>query len=66
MKRGVSEIVVLVVVACFFFLGVAGTKAAAEDKILIGAAISMTGKFAREGALVKEGYDFWKDWVNAR
>ncbi len=26
----------------------------------------MTGKFAREGALVKEGYDFWKDWVNAR
>ncbi len=33
MKRGVSEIVVLVVVACFFFLGVAGTKAAAEDKI---------------------------------
>ena len=66
MKRGVTEIVVFVLIACFFLLGLSTKPAAAEDKILIGAAISMTGKFAREGGLVKEGYDFWKNWVNSR
>ena len=51
MKRGVTEIVVFVLIACFFLLGLSTKPAAAEDKILIGAAISMTGKFARKAAL---------------
>ncbi|HID16274.1 MAG TPA: branched-chain amino acid ABC transporter substrate-binding protein [Candidatus Atribacteria bacterium] len=39
----------------------------AEEKVLkIGAAVSMTGKFAREGKMIMDGYNFWKDYVNNR
>lgn len=40
--------------------------AAADDVIVFGAALSTTGRDAREGVLTKEGYDFWKDYVNAQ
>jgi len=48
--------------------GAAGTPqpAAADDVITFGAALSATGRDAREGALTKEGYDFWADYVNAQ
>jgi branched-chain amino acid transport system substrate-binding protein len=36
-----------------------------QDVIRFGAAISLTGKFAKEGQLVKQGYDLWKERVNA-
>jgi branched-chain amino acid transport system substrate-binding protein len=36
-----------------------------QDVIRFGAAISLTGKFAKEGQLVKRGYDLWKERVNA-
>jgi branched-chain amino acid transport system substrate-binding protein len=39
---------------------------AEEYKIRIGAPVSMTGKLANEGALVKKGYEAWSDWVNGR
>ena len=39
---------------------------AQETKIRVGASISMTGRLAKEGALLKEGYDTWAEWVNAR
>ena len=34
--------------------------------IVFGAPLSITGRDAREGALTKEGYDFWKDYVNSQ
>ncbi len=34
--------------------------------IVFGASLSLTGRFRVESQLVKEGYDIWKDWVNAR
>lgn len=38
---------------------------AAEAKILrIGAAVSETGKYAREGKDARQGYLLWQDWVN--
>ncbi|MBV8221846.1 MAG: amino acid ABC transporter substrate-binding protein, partial [Candidatus Eremiobacteraeota bacterium] len=40
--------------------------AAADDVITFGAALSATGRDAREGALTKEGYDFWKDYINSQ
>jgi len=40
--------------------------AAADDVITFGAALSATGRDAREGALTKQGYDFWKDYVNSQ
>jgi branched-chain amino acid transport system substrate-binding protein len=38
---------------------------AAGDTILFGSAVSLTGSLTKEGHLTVEGYDFWKDYVNA-
>ncbi len=38
---------------------------AAGDTILFGSAVSLTGSLAKEGRLTQEGYDFWKDYINA-
>ncbi len=38
---------------------------AADDTIVFGAALSATGAVAREGELTKEGYEFWKDYINS-
>ncbi len=35
-----------------------------ECVVKIGAAVSETGKYAREGKDVRQGYDLWADWVN--
>jgi branched-chain amino acid transport system substrate-binding protein len=38
----------------------------AQEKIVkVGAALALTGKFAREGLISKQAYDMWKDAVNA-
>jgi branched-chain amino acid transport system substrate-binding protein len=39
--------------------------AAAGDTILFGAPVSLTGNLTKEGHLTQEGYDLWKDYVNA-
>jgi len=38
----------------------------AADKIVFGAALSLTGKLAKEGNLVKDGYELWKEVVNKK
>ena len=35
-----------------------------EDTIVLGAAVSETGKYAREGKDTRQGYNTWLDWVN--
>jgi branched-chain amino acid transport system substrate-binding protein len=67
MKRLLMVRLVLVFTVSLLLLGMITVEAnAAQDKVLLGAAISMTGKFAREGGELKGGYDFWRDWVNGR
>lgn len=47
--------------------GCAGGAKAPEaegDIIRLGAAVAMTGAVAKEGQLVKDGYEFWKNTVN--
>ncbi len=47
-------------------VGVRPAPARADaNTIVFGAALAATGRDAREGALTKEGYDFWKDYVNS-
>ena len=36
------------------------------ETIKIGAAVSDTGKYAREGKDTRQGYDLWEDWINER
>jgi branched-chain amino acid transport system substrate-binding protein len=38
---------------------------AQENTIVFGASLALTGRDSREGALTKEGYEFWKDYANA-
>lgn len=38
---------------------------AADDTILFGSAVSLTGSLTKEGHLTQEGYDFWKNYVNS-
>ena len=37
---------------------------AAADVIRIGAAVSETGKYSREGRDTRQGYGTWLEWVN--
>ena len=48
-------------------LGVATVPGAAQssDTITFGAALSLTGRFSREGRLTQQGYDIWADYVNS-
>lgn len=44
---------------------VSAFPAAAEDTLKIGAAVSLSGNFSREGGLLRDGYELWRDRVNA-
>ena len=39
--------------------------AAAGDTILFGSPVSLTGSLTKEGHLTQEGYELWKNYVNA-
>ena len=48
-------------------LAAGGTgEAAAPQVIKIGASVSLTGNLARFGELVRNGYELWKDQLNAK
>lgn len=53
--------------AALLVSGLVATPAMAQqDVITFGAALSLTGKTATEGRLVKEGYDIYVEQINAR
>ncbi len=54
----------LLILVSIFLLVVTGVSFAFDDVIKIGAAVSLTGKVAYEGNLVKQGYQVWEKWVN--
>ena len=43
-----------------------GSSTKTGDPIIFGSAVSLTGQQAKEGALTKQGYDLWLDWINQR
>lgn len=63
MRREISSLIVgaLLVAACG---SDAGETQGDECTVTLGAAISETGNFAREGQWNRRGYDIWLDWVN--
>lgn len=36
-----------------------------SDTVTLGAALSLSGELAKEGKLARDGYNFFKDWVNS-
>ena len=59
-----KKILVLIILISVLLVGLVGTAFASDGVIKIGAAVSLTGKIAYEGRLVKDGYEVWADWVN--
>ncbi len=56
----------IVFLMLFFVFSLFSISFAAEKVLKIGAAVSMTGKFAREGKMIMDGYNLWKDYVNEK
>src|SRR5437899_3625422 len=53
------------------FLAACGGSSSANapttgSAIVFGAAVSLTGSQSKEGALTKQGYDLWLDWITVR
>lgn len=40
-------------------------RAQTQDTVVFGAAVAFSGSLANEGRLLREGYDFWAEYVNA-
>jgi branched-chain amino acid transport system substrate-binding protein len=60
-KLGIFGIVFLLVFIIF-----CGASFGAEKVIRFGAAVSLTGNFARGGQMTKQGYDLWMEMSNAK
>jgi len=58
-----NKLLLLILIGIFLLVAV-GVSFAFDDIIKIGAAVSLTGKVAYEGNLVKQGYEVWEKWVN--
>lgn len=65
LRRFVREFFCAFILAAFAG-GLLVSPAAAEDKVRLGAALSLTGKLATHGKNVKDGYDFMVKHINAR
>ncbi|HEY3238840.1 MAG TPA: amino acid ABC transporter substrate-binding protein [Acidimicrobiia bacterium] len=64
--RSTALAAVLVVTGCGGGDGSDTGSSSGEDTLKVGAALSLTGKLAREGALTKEGYQYCEEVVNAK
>jgi len=62
--KKVKKLIIIVMSISVLLLGLTGIVSAQENIIKIGVAVSLTGKMAYEGRLVKDGYEVWEDWVN--
>jgi len=47
-------------------MGFTLSLAFSQEVLRLGAAVSFTGKYAKEGELLKKGYELWKEMVNSR
>ena len=63
--KKVKKVIIVAMLISILLLGLTGIVSAQENIIKIGVAVSLTGKIAYEGRLVKDGYEVWEDWVNS-
>src|SRR5512135_2447633 len=57
---------VIILGCCFILSNLPAVVYSQEAKIRIGAAVSLTGRTAREGSYVKKGYETWAEWINSQ
>lgn len=61
--RPMATVLALALLTCV--MAPALPVAAAGDTILFGAPVSLTGALTKEGHLTQEGYEIWKNYINA-
>ena len=66
MKRTLAILLAFAVMGGSLLFATGQKEAAAPSAIRIGASVSLTGNLSRFGNLVKNGYELWKEKVNAR
>jgi branched-chain amino acid transport system substrate-binding protein len=62
---GLGAGLVVLLAACGSAAGGGGGTTTGED-IVIGVPMSITGAQSKEGALAKQGYDMWQQWINGQ
>jgi branched-chain amino acid transport system substrate-binding protein len=56
----------LAAVAAFACGGTSSSGPSTGSTITLGAPLGLTGSLTKESQLTQQGYDLWKDWINAR
>jgi len=65
-KMGIAFVLALLLVASGALFGAGGKEAAKGPEVIkIGASLALTGNLARFGNMMKNGYELWKEKVNA-
>ncbi|MCX7786712.1 MAG: amino acid ABC transporter substrate-binding protein [Spirochaetes bacterium] len=65
-KTGLAFVLALLMVGSGTLFGAGGKEAAkGQEVIKIGASLALTGNLARFGNMMKNGYELWKEKVNA-
>src|SRR5512146_2018595 len=65
-RLGKGLIIVGLLVGVGWFWAPPVQDAFAADEVRVGASVSLSGKLTREGHGLKEGYEFWADFMNEK
>ena len=66
LRRKVLPLLLAVLIAIATICWSSSAKTEAQKEIKIGVALSSSGVFARQGALMKNGYELWANYANNR
>jgi branched-chain amino acid transport system substrate-binding protein len=61
-----SALLAVAAVAAFACGGTASNAPTTGATITLGAPLGLTGSLTKESQLTQQGYDLWKDWINAQ
>jgi len=61
---GVVSLAAVLVLACGGAAGGGTAATTTGEDLVIGAPMSLTGSQSKEGALARQGYDMWLQWIN--
>lgn len=66
-KHRIKWLVIVSIIILSLALGGCGSTASTQEKVIkIGASMPLTGGLSKEGNLLKQGYEFWEQYVNEK
>jgi branched-chain amino acid transport system substrate-binding protein len=63
--KKVKKVIIVAMLISILLLGLTGIVSAQENIIKIGVSVSLTGRLAQPGRLLRDGFVIWEDWVNS-